>query len=120
MAVLETERNSIVKFAKDVSTDGYGPSEIPYWLVNVPSAEWPSECPTFLQNISQKDREIIGTPDSDYHRLSWPEVRKVVGTLAPSCSLVNSRALQRLRDAIQGPAFAEKMALFHRQGVGAG
>ncbi|KAK7425634.1 hypothetical protein QQZ08_007850 [Neonectria magnoliae] len=52
---------------------------LPYWQVNVPESERPRECPGFLLDISDKDRGIISTPDSDYHVLSWDEVRQIAG-----------------------------------------
>ena len=52
---------------------------LPFWLVNVPRADWPSECPDFLQNVGDKDRRIIGTPDAEYTRLSWEEVKQIIG-----------------------------------------
>ena len=60
-----------------------GSAALPYWLVNVPRKEWPDECPDFLRSITDKDRGIVGTPDSEYHRLSWPEVQSVVGRCHP-------------------------------------
>ncbi|KAK7414296.1 hypothetical protein QQX98_006813 [Neonectria punicea] len=52
---------------------------LPYWQVNVPESERSRECPGFLLDISDKDRGIISTPDSDYHVLSWDEVRRIAG-----------------------------------------
>ncbi|KAL1798479.1 hypothetical protein ACET3X_002516 [Alternaria dauci] len=52
--------------------------ELPFWLVNVPRDQWPSECPDFLRNVSEKDRGIIGTPDEDYKVLTWDQVRDIV------------------------------------------
>jgi hypothetical protein len=51
---------------------------LPYWLVNVPVNERPDSCPAYLQNLSKKDIEIISTPDSQYHVLTWPEVREII------------------------------------------
>jgi hypothetical protein len=48
---------------------------LPFWLVNVPRDQWPTECPDFLKELSDKDRRIIGTPDSQYEKLTWEEVR---------------------------------------------
>ncbi|KAF2815665.1 uncharacterized protein BDZ99DRAFT_457645 [Mytilinidion resinicola] len=53
---------------------------LPFWLVNVPQDQWPAECPDFLRDLGDKDRRIIGTPDSDYARLAWPQVKEIVGT----------------------------------------
>ena len=60
-------------------------SSKPYWHVNVPKPEQSSECPEFLQSISEKDRDIIATPDSERQLLTWSDVRNVVGML-PSWS----------------------------------
>ncbi|CAG5163914.1 uncharacterized protein ALTATR162_LOCUS6577 [Alternaria atra] len=54
--------------------------ELPFWLVNVPRDQWPSECPDFLKNISEKDRGIIGTPDESYRVLTWDQVREIRAT----------------------------------------
>ena len=56
-------------------------TELPYWLVNVPRASWPTECPGFLINANLKDRRILSTPDEDYHRQTWPEVKQIISTL---------------------------------------
>jgi hypothetical protein len=53
---------------------------LPYWLVNVPADQRPAECPDFLVNANEKDRGILSTPDSDYRRLSWPEVQDIIRT----------------------------------------
>ncbi|CAA9961167.1 DUF3605 domain containing protein [Pyrenophora teres f. maculata] len=52
--------------------------ELPFWLVNVPANQRPSECPDFLTACSEKDKRIIGTPDEEYQVLSWAEVRDIV------------------------------------------
>ncbi|OCL14749.1 hypothetical protein AOQ84DRAFT_330528 [Glonium stellatum] len=52
--------------------------ELPFWLVNVPRGQWPAECPDFLRDVGEKDRRLIGTPDSDYKRLSWQEVQEII------------------------------------------
>jgi hypothetical protein len=53
---------------------------LPFWLVNVPREDWPSECPDFLRECGEKDRRIIGTPSAEYKRLSWEEVKHLIGT----------------------------------------
>lgn len=50
---------------------------LPYWLVNVPLNQRPSECPEFLIHANAKDRGILSTRDTDYHRQTWPEVREI-------------------------------------------
>ena len=51
---------------------------VPYWCVNVPRDQWPDECPDFLRDVSDKDRGILATPDDQYRRLTWPEVKSLV------------------------------------------
>jgi hypothetical protein len=51
---------------------------LPFWLVNVPRDQWPTECPEFLKECSEKDRKIIGTPDDRYTLLTWEEVKELV------------------------------------------
>ena len=53
---------------------------LPYWLVNVPPSQYPSSCPDFLINANAKDRGILSTPDSEYHRQTWPEVQHCIST----------------------------------------
>lgn len=54
------------------------PGSLPYWQVNVPSDQRPTSCPPYLQNLTDKDIEILSTPDSQYHVLTWPEVRTII------------------------------------------
>ena len=51
--------------------------QLDYWNVNVPECERTTECPDFLRDISDKDRGIIATPDSEYTRMGWDEVRQL-------------------------------------------
>ncbi|KAI9370443.1 hypothetical protein BJX61DRAFT_535636 [Aspergillus egyptiacus] len=51
---------------------------IPYWNVNVPRAQWTTECPSFLQNQSEKNINILSTPDEQYPRQGWELVRQIV------------------------------------------
>ncbi|MCJ1380595.1 hypothetical protein MMC17_003703 [Xylographa soralifera] len=53
---------------------------LPYWLVNVPRDQWPTECPEFLANANTKDRGILSTPDSEYSRQTWKEVQQIIRT----------------------------------------
>ncbi|KAL8644803.1 MAG: hypothetical protein Q9210_007067 [Variospora velana] len=55
------------------------PADMPYWCYNVPEEQWPAECPDFLFNLSERDQKLVGTRDQDYERLTWLEVRKVIG-----------------------------------------
>lgn len=54
---------------------------LPFWLVNVPRDQWPTECPEFLKVCGEKDQRIIGTPDEEYTLLTWEEVRELVSTI---------------------------------------
>jgi hypothetical protein len=53
---------------------------LPYWQVNVPADQRAAECPDFLVDANEKDRNILATPDSEFRRLSWPEVQKLIQT----------------------------------------
>ncbi|KAL9019259.1 MAG: hypothetical protein Q9185_003433 [Variospora sp. 1 TL-2023] len=55
------------------------PADMPYWCYNIPEEHWPAECPDFLLNLSERDQKLVGTRDQDYERLTWPQVRKVIG-----------------------------------------
>lgn len=57
-----------------------GEQKLPFWLVNVPKDQWPSECPEYLKGLSEKDVGIINTPDQNYHKLTWPEVQDLIST----------------------------------------
>ncbi|MCJ1311046.1 hypothetical protein MMC25_004716 [Agyrium rufum] len=54
------------------------PQGVPYWLVNVHKGEWPDECPRALKDVNEKDRKILSTPDADYQRNTWAEIRKII------------------------------------------
>lgn len=54
-------------------------TSIPYWCYNVPKNQWPAECPDFLVNLNERDQKLVGKLDENYRRLTWVEVRKVVG-----------------------------------------
>ena len=62
-----------------VPTTTHPSQALPYWLVNIPPSEWPAECPDFLKEANEKDRKILSTRDEDFERMSWEEVRGVVG-----------------------------------------
>lgn len=55
-------------------------AETPFWNVNVPSNLQTAECPDFLEYAleNDKDRAILSTPDADYHRQTWPEIRQFI------------------------------------------
>ncbi|KAH0543544.1 hypothetical protein FGG08_002105 [Glutinoglossum americanum] len=52
--------------------------KLPFWLVNIPTDEWPTECPDYLVNTNAKDREILSTRDEDFQRHTWQEVRTII------------------------------------------
>jgi hypothetical protein len=56
---------------------------LPFWLVNVPHDQWPTSCPDFLKDVSDKDKSIIGTPDGQYTLLTWDEVQELVSMKRP-------------------------------------
>ncbi|KAL8419773.1 hypothetical protein RB594_002801 [Gaeumannomyces avenae] len=49
-----------------------------YWQVNVPEELRLRECPEFLLSLSDKDRGIISTPDSDFIPDTWQDVRRSI------------------------------------------
>ncbi|EKG13053.1 hypothetical protein MPH_09788 [Macrophomina phaseolina MS6] len=53
---------------------------LPWWQVNVPEDLRTEECPDFLRECGEKDRRIIGTPDSEYRPYGWEEVKDIVKT----------------------------------------
>lgn len=54
--------------------------QLPFWLVNVPENKRPSKCPDYLENLDQRNKDIIGTPDASYHVQTWPEVAEQIKT----------------------------------------
>lgn len=58
------------------------PNPAAYWNVNIPPSDQTIDCPPYLSQdaISSKDQEILATPDSEYHVLTWPEVQKYIHT----------------------------------------
>lgn len=67
------ENAQLVLDSEVVSSD-----HLPYWLVNVPRSQWPSECPGFLRDLSPKNIRILSMPDEVYERTSWDVVRDLV------------------------------------------
>lgn len=51
-------------------------STLPFWQVNVPPEEREEKCPPYLLSAHGKDLEILGTPDSEYQRMTWPELQR--------------------------------------------
>ncbi|KAK2779853.1 hypothetical protein FQN53_001283 [Emmonsiellopsis sp. PD_33] len=56
------------------------PQPLPYWLVNVPKAQWPTECPPFLQNLPPKSIQCLSTPDALHPRQDWGLVKELVAS----------------------------------------
>lgn len=52
--------------------------KLEYWQVNVPEAERPATCPIWLQDANDATKHILSTPDSEYHRLDWGEVKDII------------------------------------------
>ncbi|KAK4542914.1 hypothetical protein LTR36_006103 [Oleoguttula mirabilis] len=57
-----------------------GTTKISFWNVNVPSSRHTADCPDFLEYAleNEKDRGILATPDAQYHRQTWQEVRQFI------------------------------------------
>jgi hypothetical protein len=67
--------------------------ELSWWNFNIPINERTAECPDFLLNISEKDRRIIGSWDLDFERLSWEEVKELIGMRVLSSYIVTGAIL---------------------------
>lgn len=59
-------------------TASLAPKTLPYWLVNVPRSQWTAECPSYLRDMSQKNIEVLSTPDEQYRRQGWELVKEIV------------------------------------------
>ena len=55
---------------------------LPYWLVNVPRAQWPAECPSYLRDQPEKNIRILATRDEHYKKQNWETVREIISALA--------------------------------------
>ncbi|TLD30112.1 hypothetical protein E2P81_ATG06765 [Venturia nashicola] len=53
-------------------------SEILWWNFNLPSHQQTLICPASLLHLSDKDRTLIGSWDSDYDRITWDEVKEII------------------------------------------
>ncbi|GKZ35927.1 hypothetical protein AbraIFM66950_006762 [Aspergillus brasiliensis] len=60
------------------------PKTLPYWLVNVPRSQWTAECPSYLRDTSQKNIEVLSTPDEQYRRQGWELVKEIVRMFRPN------------------------------------
>ncbi|KAF6237504.1 hypothetical protein HO173_004394 [Letharia columbiana] len=61
-----------------ISSYRAGKRPLPYWLLNVPEPQWPSQCPPFLTDISPRNLDIVNVPEAAFQRLTWPEVRRTI------------------------------------------
>lgn len=72
--------------------------ELRFWQFNVPLKDRTPDCPDFLLNCSDKDRELIGKWDSEYEPLTWSEVKHIVRTSDThllSCCFHTEHTLQK-------------------------
>jgi hypothetical protein len=76
-----------------------GEAAVPYWQVNVPVDKRAAECPVYLQNLTQIDEANLGVLDAEHHRLTWPEVQKLIGM---ALITIEYNALTVLRDQPPG------------------
>ena len=53
---------------------------LPYWLMNVPKDQRPDQCPEFLLDISDRNKNLIELPQNKYHIMSWHEVQELIRT----------------------------------------
>lgn len=71
-----------------------------YWNINLPRHLWTEQCPEYLRGQGTKNIEILSTRDEDFQRLSWPEVKELVGgysiTTSPAGPPRRCRGLGRM------------------------
>ncbi|MCJ1329348.1 hypothetical protein MMC10_006027 [Thelotrema lepadinum] len=67
------------KLSSNSSVTMIQPDPQAYWNVNIPPDEWTIECPEYIRNQREKDVKILSTPNAEYRRLSWQEVRELIG-----------------------------------------
>jgi hypothetical protein len=53
--------------------------KIAWWNCNLHEDQWTIECPPSLRNASEKDKGIIGSPDSNFRPMGWEEVKHLIG-----------------------------------------
>lgn len=51
---------------------------IPFWQVNCPHHEMTVDCPPFLRDLNEKDRRVVGMPDTAFRVLTWEEVTEII------------------------------------------
>ena len=63
------------ELSETVSANG----ELPYWQVNVPTDQRKTDCPSFLRDITDRNKDIIRVPSSEFRYQTWEEVKALVG-----------------------------------------
>ena len=53
--------------------------ELPYWQVNVPVEQRKADCPGFLRDITDRNRDIIRVPLNQFRYQTWEEVKTLIG-----------------------------------------
>ena len=53
--------------------------ELPYWQVNVPPDQRKAECPGFLKDITDRNKDIIRVPLNQFRYQTWEEVKALIG-----------------------------------------
>lgn len=64
-----------------LAINGEKEGQLPFWLMNIPRNQWPSQCPEFLVNLSARDKRILSIPDDQYQRATWNEVQEYIRSL---------------------------------------
>ncbi|KAF1816703.1 hypothetical protein P152DRAFT_505233 [Eremomyces bilateralis CBS 781.70] len=55
-----------------------GQQQVPFWNVNLPEEEWTEGCPEYLQRCTEREKMILGMPDSALEPLGWDAIKKIV------------------------------------------
>lgn len=53
--------------------------QLPYWHVNIPVEQREEECPEFLREISDRNKEILTVPADSFQYLTWADVKSMIG-----------------------------------------
>lgn len=69
-----TASSSTISMVEKQITD----TDLPYWLVNVPRSQWPTECPDFLRDQPEKNILILSTPNERFTRQGWELVNEII------------------------------------------
>ena len=73
--------------------------KLPYWLMNVPQDKRPTNCPDFLLDISDRNKELIDRPEDEYHILAWPEVQDLISMYSQLIPPTKSEIFLQSREA---------------------